>query len=64
MMRISIVSAYFSAHTLRPNCRYNDCLSADLIDEQRYDKVGDLLRKMRKNEAVSFDRSSSRWHLA
>jgi ATP-dependent DNA helicase RecG len=39
-------------------------LSADLTDEQRYDKVGNLLRKMRKGGALSFDRSSSRWCLA
>lgn len=38
--------------------------SYNLTEEQRYDKVGNLLRKMRKDGAVSFDRSSSRWHLA
>jgi hypothetical protein len=39
-------------------------LSADLTEEQRYDKVGNLLRKMRKDRTVSFGRSSSRWYLA
>ncbi|MST73269.1 transcriptional regulator [Olsenella sp. CA-Schmier-601-WT-1] len=39
-------------------------LSADLTDEQRYDKVGNLLRKMRKGGVLSFDRSSSHWGLA
>lgn len=39
-------------------------LPTDLIEEQRYDKVGNLLRKMRREGAVSFDRTSSRWRLA
>lgn len=38
-------------------------LPADLRAEQRYDKVGNLLRKMRKDGAISFDRPSSRWAL-
>lgn len=39
-------------------------LPTDLTDEQRYGKVGNLLRKMRREGAVSFDRTSSRWRLA
>ena len=39
-------------------------LPADLSAEQRYDKVGNLLRKMRKDGAISFDLPSSRWDLA
>lgn len=39
-------------------------LPTDLTEEQQYDKVGNLLRKMRKDGAVSFDRTSSRWRLA
>ena len=38
-------------------------LPADLSAEQRYDKVGNLLRKMRKDGAISFDRPASRWDL-
>lgn len=36
----------------------------DLTEEQQYDKVGNLLRKMRREGAVSFERTSSRWRLA
>lgn len=39
-------------------------LPTNLTEEQRYDKVGNLLLKMRKDGAVSFDRTSSRWRLA
>lgn len=39
-------------------------LPTDLTEEQRYGKVGNLLRKMRREGAVSFDRASSRWRLA
>lgn len=39
-------------------------LPTDLSAEQRYDKVGNLLRKMRKDGIISFDRPSSRWSLA
>lgn len=38
-------------------------LPADLRAEQWYDKVGNLLRKMRKDGAIPFDRPSSRWAL-
>lgn len=38
-------------------------LPVDLSAEQRYGKVGNLLRKMRKDGAISFDRLSSRWDL-
>lgn len=39
-------------------------LPTDLTEEQRYGKMGNLLRKMRREGAVSFDRTSSRWRLA
>ena len=39
-------------------------LSADLTDDQRYDKVGNLLGKMRKTGAITFDHALSRWRLA
>ena len=39
-------------------------LPTDLTEEQRYGKVGNLLRKMRREGAVSFDRTLSLWRLA